>query len=237
MSKVFIIPDVHLKPWMFDKASNLIDKGSYDAVVMLGDLADDWGQEKNKALYNQTFDAAISFVKEHQNTFFCYGNHDISYVWEMPESGYSWSMQPLVVERLKELKETFLLGNVGFVHCIDGVLFSHAGITESFTIEQFDLGGDISLDHMISRINKGVDKRQLWRDDSPLWARPQYGKMRLCSDRVFQVVGHTPVSVPLLERNLLTLDTFSTYSNGIPIGDQRFAWIDTVKKNWRYAEE
>ena len=35
MSKVFVIPDVHLKPWMFEKASELIAKGSYDAIVML----------------------------------------------------------------------------------------------------------------------------------------------------------------------------------------------------------
>ena len=27
MSKVFIIPDVHLKPWIFEKASALVAKG------------------------------------------------------------------------------------------------------------------------------------------------------------------------------------------------------------------
>ncbi len=57
MSRVFIIPDVHLKPWMFEKASVLVDKGAYDAVVMLGDLVDDWYQEENIDLYNKTFDA------------------------------------------------------------------------------------------------------------------------------------------------------------------------------------
>ena len=50
MSIVFVIPDVHLKPWMFEKASELIAKGSYDAIVMLGDLVDDWGQEKNTSI-------------------------------------------------------------------------------------------------------------------------------------------------------------------------------------------
>ncbi len=42
MSKIFMIPDVHLKPWMFEKVSDLVTKGSYDAVVMIGDLVDDW---------------------------------------------------------------------------------------------------------------------------------------------------------------------------------------------------
>lgn len=45
MSKVFIIPDVHLNPWMFDKAAKLIKDGDYDEIVMLGDLVDDWNQK------------------------------------------------------------------------------------------------------------------------------------------------------------------------------------------------
>ena len=65
MSKVFIIPDVHLKPWMFEKASTLVTKGDYDAIVMLGDLVDDWYQEKNIDLYNETFDDAIAFTSKH----------------------------------------------------------------------------------------------------------------------------------------------------------------------------
>ena len=69
------------------------------------------------------------------------------------------------------------------------------------------------------------------------WARPQYSRMRLYSNKVFQVVGHTPVRSPLLEGNLLTLDTFSTYRDGSPYGDQRFVWIDTVKKTWEYVEK
>lgn len=40
MSRIFVIPDVHLKPWIFEKASALVDKDAYDAVVMLGDLVD-----------------------------------------------------------------------------------------------------------------------------------------------------------------------------------------------------
>ncbi|SDW39002.1 hypothetical protein SAMN05216391_1073 [Lachnospiraceae bacterium KHCPX20] len=31
MSKVFVIPDVHLKPWIFDKAEELIVRMKYDA--------------------------------------------------------------------------------------------------------------------------------------------------------------------------------------------------------------
>lgn len=41
MSRVFVVPDVHLKPWIFEKASRLILKEKFDAVVLLGDLVDD----------------------------------------------------------------------------------------------------------------------------------------------------------------------------------------------------
>ena len=37
MSKVFVIPDVHLKPWMFDKAEELLSRSEYDKIVCLGD--------------------------------------------------------------------------------------------------------------------------------------------------------------------------------------------------------
>ncbi len=100
MSKVFVIPDVHLKPWMFEEADRLIKKGKYDVTVMLGDLVDDWYQEKNIDLYNETFDAAISFVNNHRDTMWCYGNHDVSYLWEAKESGYSYYARDTVVDRI-----------------------------------------------------------------------------------------------------------------------------------------
>lgn len=62
MSKVFVIPDVHLKPWMFDKAEELLSRSEYDKIVCLGDLVDDWDQEKNLGLYSETFDALTLYI-------------------------------------------------------------------------------------------------------------------------------------------------------------------------------
>lgn len=45
MSRVLVIPDVHLKPWIFDKAEK-VDNSSFDTIVILGDLVDDWGERK-----------------------------------------------------------------------------------------------------------------------------------------------------------------------------------------------
>ena len=43
--KVIVIPDVHLKPWMFDRASRIMQKGQAELAVCLMDLADDWMQQ------------------------------------------------------------------------------------------------------------------------------------------------------------------------------------------------
>ena len=100
-----MIPDVHLKPWMFDQADGIYKKEKCDKIVFLGDLIDDWDQEKKLDLYNETFDRAISFAKDHQDLFICYGNHDMSYVWDKMESGYSPWDRELVVRRLHELRD------------------------------------------------------------------------------------------------------------------------------------
>lgn len=41
--RLLIISDVHLKPWMFDGARQLLREHEADRVICLGDLVDDWG--------------------------------------------------------------------------------------------------------------------------------------------------------------------------------------------------
>ena len=72
-----------------------------------------------------------------------------------------------------------------------------------------------------------MDRLYMWKDDSPIWARSQYGDMRLYPTDMLQVVGHTPVVEPLKEGNLLTVDTFSTCRDGRPIGNETFVVVNT----------
>ena len=66
--KVLVIPDVHLKPWMFDRASKMMKAGKADRAVCLMDIPDDWNQELNLDLYMQTYDRAIRFEREYPDT-------------------------------------------------------------------------------------------------------------------------------------------------------------------------
>lgn len=228
------MPDVHLKPWMFDKAKEIIEKNDFDRVVLLGDLVDDWDQENNLELYKKTLNRTIEFIKDYPDTLYCFGNHDVSYLWQALESGYSAYARDIVVEGINNLIYTLPAENSGFIHRIDNTLFSHAGLTEHFVIRQFGYGEKLDIDFMIEKINR-MGKDELWRDDSPIWARPQFNDMRMYPDDMLQVVGHTPVKQVLSEGKVLTLDNFSTYGDGSPIGDERFVCVDTVKMEYEYV--
>ena len=235
MSKFFIIPDVHLKHWMFKKASEKIAEREYDYIVLLGDLVDDWDQQRNLELYQETLDVTIKFLEEHQNTLYCYGNHDVSYLFQAWETGYSPEARDIVVKGINRIIYTLPENNSAYIHRVDNILFSHAGLTERFVKRCFGGCGRMEIDEIIAQTNR-LPKDKIWRSDSPIWARPQKHEMRLFPMGMMQVVGHTPVEEPLFEGKLLTLDTFSTFSTGEPIGNQKFVWIDTEKEEYHIID-
>lgn len=233
MSRVLVIPDVHLKPWIFDKAEK-VDKRRYDDIVILGDLVDDWGKSNEIELYKETLDRAAEFAKEYDRSLWCYGNHDVSYLWDVLETGYSIQARITVIEGITKL-ERILEERYRFVHKIDDTLFSHAGLTETFTLHS--CGYHVKdIDEILARINR-MGKQELWRNSSPIWARPQQDFYRMFRDDVFyQVVGHTPVEEPLDSYGVLSLDLFSTYSNGDPYGNQKLYIVDTVTREYNEAK-
>ena len=230
--KALVIPDIHLKPEIIRKATRKMIVNKYDIAVFLGDFCDDWEQGHNVGLYDKTFDALDEFIHLYPDTLICYGNHDISYVWKEWETGYSPIARETVVARLHELYQKYGVERWKYIHKLDNVLFSHAGLTKGFVLEYFAYDTDNSLEHIVEAVNR-MGQGELWDDASPIWARPSdgydfYGKGCL------QIVGHTPVSVPEFykDADLLVCDTFSTYSNGKPIGNQRFVVVDTETKEW-----
>lgn len=233
MSRVLVIPDVHLKPWIFDEADK-VDKSSYEDIVVLGDLVDDWGKGNDLGAYEETLNRAAEFGKEHGESLWCYGNHDVSYLWDAMESGYSVQARLTAIDGITKL-ERILEDRYKFVHRIDNVLFSHAGVTETFVFHS--CGYHVKeIDDILAKINR-MGKQELWRDSSPIWARPQADFYRMFRDDLFyQVVGHTPVEEPLDACGVLTLDLFSTYSNGDPYGNQKLYIVDTLTRKFEEAK-
>ena len=249
--KVLVIPDIHLKPWMFERAAELLKEGNADRAVCLMDIPDDWRQEFNLDLYIQTFDAAIQFAKDFPETLWCYGNHDICYPWNQRETGYSKIAPWTVCEKLRKLQEALLEEKqLAFLHRIDHVLFCHGGLTDDFVRQYVPAKYYNDIDAVIEMINS-FGTGELWqgarrpvdvgfaptgaeRRASPLWYRPQYYGGKMYKPRkLLQVVGHTPVEAITKKGNLISCDVFSTYRDGRPIGTQEFPVLDTGSWDYR----
>ncbi len=230
--KVLVIPDVHLKPWMFERASELMSSGIAEQAVCLMDIPDDWNQQFNMELYEKTFDSAIAFAGEYPDSLWCYGNHDVSYLWNRMESGFSPMMKPIVCGKHQVLRNALNdPEQLSFVHRIDGALFSHGGLSEAYVrslVPDEILGDD---DRVIEAVN-GFDAYDLWDDLSPLWFRPQYGGRLYGSGRLLQVAGHTPVERLERKGDLISCDVFSTHRHGTPIGTREFLLLDTKTREF-----
>ena len=231
--KILVIPDVHLKPWMFDRASEILNSGAAEKAVCLMDIPDDWGQEYNLGLYEETFDAAIRFQKEFPETLWCYGNHDLSYEWLQYESGFSSVAIPVVQKKLSELRRELPdRSQMAYIHRIYDVLFLHGGLTHAFVKYYANDVDYDDTDALIEKINC-LGRDEMWDDASPLWLRPQFDFEKMYREAdILQVVGHTPVEKIDRLGNVISCDLFSTYRTGDPIGTQEFLLIDTA--TWDY---
>ena len=232
--KILVIPDVHMKPWMFDRAAEIIRSGAAERAVCLMDLPDDWNQELNLDLYIETFDHAIRFQKEFLDTLWCYGNHELSYLWFQDESGFSPFAIATVNECLKRLRNSLLVeSQLAYIHRIDNVLFLHGGLTHDF-VKYYASDIDYrDTDGILRRINS-LGRNEMWNDESPIWFRPQFSEDKLYRPSILlQVVGHTPMTGIECSGSVISCDVFSTYSTGEPIGSCEFLVIDTETRKYR----
>lgn len=235
--RVLVIPDIHLKPWIFDRADEILRAGNAEKAVCLMDVPDDWGMELNIDRYRETFDRMIRFAKDHPDALWCYGNHDVSYLWGRLETGYSPYAERTVIAKLEEF-EGILPDEkqLAFMHRIDHVLFSHGGLTKAFVKR---LGRDLldaGIDDVIAAVNS-APQDYLWNDESPLWLRPQGRNVEIFrKDTYTQVVGHTPVKEIFEKDSIISTDVFSTYRDGTQIGESAMIVIDSETGKYEKIE-
>lgn len=187
--KVLAIGDIHTKTWIIDKVVNHMNE--YDAIVFVGDYADNWDAWPEDTI--QTWDA-LAALSQHPKVHCVMGNHDYAYVHHLECSGHQTLTQLLIdAPENKETKQW--LQELPVSVELDGGVYSHAGYV------------------------KGWDEvnHSLWAYNSPFWARPFLGY----EYEPNQVFGHTPSSTcDEIQPNVWCIDTFSTFPNGEPIGDQ-----------------
>lgn len=60
--KVLVIPDIHLKPFMFKQAAELMERGLHKEWFVCG-YPDDWDKQFNILFYEETYEEAIVLQK------------------------------------------------------------------------------------------------------------------------------------------------------------------------------
>lgn len=200
MSRVLACGDIHTKIWIIDR---VIEKANdYDAIIFCGDYTDNWNTAAFKSI--DTWNRLRTFVEANPNKVHALiGNHDYSYIHqEISGRSSGWSQDTnylLNMPQNIELKEWLL--SLPVLCKLDGVTFSHAGITEEW--------------------NEKTDVAGLWNDTSPIWARPlEYGGYTTYKN-IKQVFGHSPSqSIWNPADGVYCIDTFSEHRDNTPIGDQ-----------------
>ncbi len=235
--KVLVIPDVHLKTWIFDKAENVLKSCKADRAVCLMDMPDDWDMEFQIDRYRAIYDRAIAFAKEYPDTLWCYGNHDLSYPWGRLESGYSPYAERTVMEKLEELENSLKNSSqINIMHRIGQVLFSHAGLSTEFVKSLNRKLLDADIDEVLRSVNT-ASQDKLWNDESPLWLRAlDVRRKAFRGEKYKQVVGHTPVEKIMEQGGMIFTDVFSTDREGTQIGESAMVVIDSETGEYEVVE-
>lgn len=204
--KVLAVGDIHTKLWVIDEVRKIAD--NYDKVVFVGDYADDWKSSPQDTI--DTWKELRSLSHSNPNVKLVIGNHDYAYLLDFdPRSGgHNWVTQ-LMLNSVEEKGLKEWLSHVPITLDIDGVTYSHAGVSENW------------------------DNRDgLWQDESPIWVRPQGTQYKGFP----QVFGHTPSATCWeVQPWIWCIDTFSTYRDGTLIGDQTVLeitdgkWFNKIK--------
>ena len=235
--KVLVIPDVHLKTWIFDKAEKVLKSGKATRVVCLMDMPDDWDMEFQIDRYRAIYDRAIAFAKDYPDTLWCYGNHDLSYPWGRLESGYSPYAERTVMDKLEELEKSLKNSSqINIMHRIGRVLFSHAGLSMEFVKSLNRKLLDADIDEVLHSVNT-ASQDKLWNDESPLWLRTlDVRRKAFRGEKYKQIVGHTPVEKIMEQGGMIFTDVFSTDREGTQIGESAMVVIDSETGAYEVVE-
>lgn len=231
--KILVIPDIHLHIELVEWVSHLLEAHPDWRPLSLGDWFDDWNAKIED--YEKFIAVWKNFLSRHRDILLCWGNHDYGY-YRNPRhhSGYNGLAQGEVNRFLHwayTANDSLMFPAIVIPQ--GRTLFSHAGITRPMVQQYFDRGLD--MDTTLKNWLEELEPEALWENYSPLWHRPtNRPRINSFNPMWLQVVGHT--SVPTItynkDDNILYTDTWSTDSNGTPLGDKSLVVVDTDSQTW-----
>lgn len=219
--KTLVLGDIHGRTiW-----KEIVNRQECDRVIFLGDYFDSKEAITGEQQMNNFLDIIEFKEKGGKEVIMLIGNHDFHYLEDgMEYIGYQYGAASSISYLVRDHRK-----NLRVAYSQDRLLFTHAGVTETF-LELHDYEGDKSLKSVESFLNDlwvykplsfafimGGDRGGNNVYQPPLWVRPQ----ALVSNSKFlfaQVVGHTTYSEILYYQN----------------GDQRYLFIDTLGTSKQY---
>ncbi len=188
---IIVIPDIHGK----DVWKQIVENKA-DLYIFLGDYFDSFTHTAEQQIEN--FNEIVEFSKSH-NAVMLKGNHDQHYFPHCSQR-YSGFQQKACFM----IRHTLSMADLKICHIEGNYIFSHAGVTKTFLLEN-----DISV-HDISEYYKyrpsafehqGPNPYGDSINEGPLWVRPK----SLIKDKIdgyIQVVGHTSFLCRVFEQGI-----------------------------------
>lgn len=156
--------------------------------ILLGDYWDSFnvpGLDQVEAFYKW-----MEFAKK-TNSICLMGNHDEHYLYLSPNnrcSGFQEEYKILIHNIMVEYKDVFK-----YAHYQDGILYTHAGVTEEYVLKAEKKYGNINdIETLVEVINNNnLYPNGYGLANSPLWLRPYNYYCPTMLSGIKQVVGHT----------------------------------------------
>ena len=217
MSNILVIPDVHLKfNILYPIIKEVTSNHKVDQLVFLGDYFDDWSQQNNNQLYQETCDYLTKLNKEY-TCIFLLGNHDVPYL-----TGHLQHYSNHDPHTVSLCRETLLSLSPRIAYKKDDILYSHAGFIlepDKFDFQIYDSTDE--KHHVRLMVYDSGSTQHL----SPLWLRPDVWQYEVHNQLPIQIVGHSPIpDITIFEAErfgskLVVCDTYSHTSWNQKIGN------------------
>lgn len=175
MRKRLIIGDLHGKGVVYD----IYNQENPDDVIILGDYFDSFNL--SPLVQKLNFESILNLREQHLKSgkgefILILGNHDYHYMRDTMEmySGYNDETAGYVCNLIEDLYKKKIL-QISYIDKINRIIFSHAGVTNSWFYENCKTLEDInnvSLESLRFTYKDGGDIYGSSKWNSPIWVRP-----------------------------------------------------------------
>ena len=207
MPRLAVIPDLHMRSALLERARELAEEGY--PLLFLGDYGDNGPRPNDPGFLREVFALAAE-----RGATMLVGNHDLAYVYPSEERFRYPGYEPATAAGMAAVFAEYG-GLLRFAHRRGPYLFTHAGVSAALARVLAARYGVEGVDAVARFLNVAQPPELFYRSpvnggadpfDGPCWLRlPQYTGA-FGDEGVTQVVGHSSQARIRLRENLLMVD-------------------------------